>query len=239
MKYTININWKIILIILTLISIFIVLQIGLEIIPLFDSKMEQNRIEKINNVLLSLSLSYIAGIILYLLINFFPERRKRISNLSMIQKRLDNLLNESFIFIAYLSKKNYASDDILSLKLENFSNIHFLTNNKMNFRYFIEKDSNFTGEFTEITYFKMIKDKSIKTIDDFYRIPSSIYMNNELIELLSELRDCDIFQNIDVSGLLIPIQNFDLQIFNYYNILLNLKNYSNKLEIPKKLEIQM
>lgn len=218
----------------SIVACLIVFQLGLKLIPLFKSSFSVETTNNLNMVLLSLALSYIAGFIIYLFINYFPEKSKQRSFMKMINPRIDIIVNDSFVYIAYLAKLYKNSDNYLSLGLHDFSNIQYLKNNKMGFSYRIsniENQTHSTGEFTEFAYYELIREYSIKTIDDFFKLPPSLYMPDDLIVILSKIRDCGLFQHPDAKSIPIPIQNFDRQLFEYYGALLKLMKYSSSFNV--------
>ena len=220
---------KITFLILTIISITLIFQIGLKWIPFFDSNLRIETANNINNTVLSLALSYIAGFIFYLFVSYFPEKTKQKSVFLIINPRIDTIVNGSFLLIAYVKKRLDINSSYLELQKNNFNKLNCFFNNKSRFSYYYKdnlKDRQSLGDYSEYKYFEFVKEFTIKTIDDFFKIPSFIFLPDDLIEILSNLRDCKLFQHSEMKGLPIPVENLSSQFYEYYKLLLELKRYT-------------
>jgi len=117
---------------LNVICILLIIQIGLGIIPLFYSIFSNEFAFKLNQVLLNLSYSYIAGVIMYLLISYLPDLQKKRRINSIIKSDLELLVKELNIFIFYINKQYVNVKDIKNIKITDFQKFRKFSMDKMN-----------------------------------------------------------------------------------------------------------
>jgi len=206
-------------------SLFIILQVGLGLIPMFTSAKTIEQVESINSVLLNLSYSYVAGVIIYLLIDFFPEKKKKRKIEKVISPDLKLVVDEMYIFIHYLNWKYLNKENINDLKKEDFSVLSKFSLDKMNFSYkkpTKEITMHSTSALTEHEYFLIRKKYIIELINEIFIIPNSVYLEDDLILSLRNLKNCILFKFAEYKTV-IPSQNFDEQMFEFYSLFDSIK----------------
>jgi hypothetical protein len=211
---------KILFWILNLLSLFLIVQIGLGIIPRFNCDFSDSFVSGLNQTLLNLSYSYVAGVIMYLLISYIPDLGKNKRITATVKPDLELLLNEMYIFLFYLNNKYIKSKDFNNLKLSDFKKIDNFSLDKMDFRFSYTKTPNITHSLAydmEIDYFITRRDAIISLIDGIFIIPSAVYLDDNLIIHLRNLRNCSLFKFAEYKHS-IDVENFDNQLFQFYNL---------------------
>lgn len=222
--------------IFNLISIFFIFQIKLKIIPLFPSCLKSDISTNINDLIYNLSLGIIISSIFYIIVVYIPDYKKRKSTLSIIEPRLNTIIEQMIQSIYYLIDKRLR---LTNPSFENLSEVDFLSitnldKRKMDFKYEIF-GNNFewikfsSGEVLELEHFSNHRDLVIKKIDEILSMPTIIYIDSELIEVLAKLRDCWFFSGIESmnSYNAISVQNFNKGVYDYYSLFLRLKKFGN------------
>ena len=82
---------KVLLLVITLGCVYVIVCIGLKILPTIG---QISNATQVNNVLLNLSYSYIAGLIFYLLVSYYPFYRQKRKFASIIAVKKDDLLKQ-------------------------------------------------------------------------------------------------------------------------------------------------
>lgn len=229
--------WFTIFWILGILSVFFIIQLGLNIIPGIPCEYSSEKVTKINNVILSLSYSYAAGLIVFLLVSYIPEQLKKHKTEKSIKPDLELLLNEMYIFFEYLNWKYINSENIDSLTKSDFSKLKKFSNEKMNFRYKKATEINNTifEDDTEFNYFIIRRKEIINLIVDIFLIPSSIFLDYHLIINLRNLKNCSLFKFVELKNI-IDVQNFGNQIHQFYELYTEIKKFS-KIDVTE-IEIE-
>jgi hypothetical protein len=211
---------KVVFWILNLLSIFLILQIGLGIIPKFKCGFSDSFLNGLNQTLLNLSYSYIAGVIMFILISYIPDLGKKRRINATIKPDLELLLNEMYVFLFYLNNKYIKGKDINKLMLNDFKKIDNFSLYKMDFRFSYIKTPDTTHSLVydlEIDYFISRRDAIIYLIDGIFIIPSAVYLDDSLIIHLRNLRNCSLFKFAEYKHSM-DVLNFDNQLFQFYNL---------------------
>lgn len=216
-------------------SILIIFQVGLAVIPKFSCSYSDEFINGLNQGLLNLSYSYVAGVIMYLLISYIPELHKKRQIDSMVKPDLELLINEMNVFLFYINSKYIGVQDLNDLKLSDFENMKKFSSEKMDFRYTYTSQPNntiSTGDVTELEYFLVRRDAIIDLINDVFLIPSAAYLDKKLIVCLRNLKNCSLFKFAEYKGTF-DVDNFSGQMFEFYKLHILLIDLT-KIK-PKKL----
>lgn len=241
-------NWlSLILWLLNFISIVFILQIVFEIFPLFESSYSLIKIEKINSLAIDYSVGIITSTLFYILLVYIPERRKAKTARNAQKINLQYLAEHMQFFILYLVKDyslNVENNDIIysNIKIEEFSKVDFSIFKDTSKRYSLylrKKDGTlnyFIGnnEFGIHTLYKVV----IKIIDKILSNPTIIFEDKNLIELLNEIYNCELFDLIRIyeSKDSIAIKRLKDVIFTvglkstlveYYKLYIRLLKYSS------------
>jgi hypothetical protein len=179
-----------------------------------------------------------------LIVVLIPDYLKEKSTQKIIQPRINTILNELNMAIHYFhtNKIEESPKLIENLSEEDFESIKQLQKNKMNFKYEIYgTHGNWTpfssGELTEIKFFSMQRNLVIKKIDEIFSLPTITSVDDELIELLSKLRNSQFYSVVEVyerfSNKNISAIDFGREVYDYYLIFKDLKKYGE----PTKLKV--
>ncbi len=189
-----------ILIILNIISLLFLVQIVFNMIPSIDYNFPIEKIERINDLIVDLSIGVITSSFFYYLLVYIPEKRKQKIVRAMIDKHLIRISNDMINIVAYLAdiysikSKSNLYDDIsvksfnCSIKgldiIEPKEYVHELLDDiKSKYIEKISLESIYHGRFDPLTI-------DIKKI---LAIPSIIYEDTELVNILTSIKECGLF----------------------------------------------
>ncbi|MCO5287695.1 MAG: hypothetical protein M9898_14905 [Chitinophagaceae bacterium] len=217
-----------ILIILNIISMVLIAQIDLRILPLVPNHINNNRVQRINDLFSNLSQGVIISTFFFWVLVYIPNKRRSRIVRKLIQPRLDTIVTKMQNSIAYFIHKyniKNLQDHFNGLTIKDFSKIERIGNTKMNFNYRVKYTKNnywtpfSSGELTEISNFKheriIVKEK----IDEIFSIPIISAEEDLLIETLAKLRDCWFYSGILAyasTGEKAIVYNFNEAVFEYY-----------------------
>ena len=219
---------NILLWIFTIISTVVIVLIKIFKCYIFHNPCPSMDVDGINDVFVNLAYGYFSGIFIYLLTTVLTNYIKGNQARKSIQPDLNLIVKEFYTILYYYKIKNNISNGINDFTENDFISIKTFSKDKMNFKYCQvknEKDTTSLGEYTEIEYFKFIKNETIKIIDNIFMIPFSVFIDDNLILTLRNLKNCQLFKDAD--GLIVfEIQNFYKHIFEFYLLIKKLKEYS-------------
>ncbi|HRP02104.1 MAG TPA: hypothetical protein PLE30_05585 [Candidatus Kapabacteria bacterium] len=219
---------NILLSIFAIISFLIIIFIKLLDYYLFPNPLSFINTNGFNDSFVNLAYGYISGLFLYLLTTVFANYIKGKNVRNSIQPDINMIIKEHYIILKYFKVKYKITNKDESLLYSDFNNIKTFSNEKMNFRYWFNDnkcETTITGEYSEIEYFKLIKNETIKIIDNIFMIPFSVFIDDKLILILRNLKNCQLFK--DAEGLIsFEIQNFDKHFHEYCNLIQQLRQYS-------------
>lgn len=231
----------IILTALNIVSIFFVLQIILNWFPTFNCNYSGDKIEKINSLVIDLSLGVITSTLFYILLVVIPERRKSHTTRQVLSINLRYLAENMQYAIAHITK-------IYSLKIQqwdlNYSHINLQEFSKTksslfskdyisgNYEIFLRKDNIECSIGISQINLKDICSKTMKLIDKTLSSPNIIFEDENLIKLLHAINICDFHKYLLVSttsNTKIPINSTIVNklITEYYMLYLSLLKYTS------------
>lgn len=191
-------------------------------------------------VVFNLSIGYIVSSLFYLVVVYLPQEIKKQSAMKIIQARLNTIryMMEPSVNYFYLRMNTTMPfDDLTEHDFEQFAGLDAIP---MNLRYMRKSKSTgqweapmHTGQQTEIEYFLHEQKVVTEKITQIFGIPTTINVDHELIEILSELRDCWFYAGIAtlISFNLKPIIiNFNKGVFHYYELFKKLRKYTDGYE---------
>lgn len=117
-------------------SLFFILQIVFEVIPLWDSCFTEEKAEKINSFVVDLSLGIITSTFFYYLLVYIGERRRSKAVRRLIQWRLNSMAANMQIVVGYyVDKYNIECEDFkfLTANPEAFKQAKNLTRDKLQY----------------------------------------------------------------------------------------------------------
>lgn len=226
-------NW--ILLVLNLFSVFLLIQIKLELIPLFPSNLKPNYLDSLNELISAFSIGIIISTIFYLIVSVLPNRIKSVRTQKIIQPKLNTIgsqINESIFYMV----NKYSDEPVLSIQnlhSNNFSRIKKLENKPRNFKYSVLNDGGnwvnlSTGHITEYEHFFQHRKLMIEKIDDIFSLPNITNLNNGIIENLAEIRDSSFLFSIstyETFGERIANEDLGEKLYEYYKVFKKLKKH--------------
>lgn len=217
-------------------SFIFILQIMFGIIPLFSTNTSENNVKNINSFVLAVSYSTLPATIFYLFTVTYPNFIKKKEAFKVIQPRLETIVNALHHSVKYLLFKrlNIFTDSInKKLLLSDFDNIQSLNSEKMDMNYrILGKHGGWipfgSGEITEIQHFERERNLIKTKIDEIFSTPSIKYVDDELIVLLTQLKDCWFYAGVDAHlqyGDRVSVQNFNTGVHDYYQLYIKLSQH--------------
>ncbi|WP_337793934.1 hypothetical protein [Phocaeicola plebeius] len=196
-------NWlSFILWFLNILSIFFILQIVFDVFPMFESKYSIKKVDRINSLVVDVSIGVITSTLFYILLVYIPEKRKSKTARNAQKINLQFLAEHMQFFILYLVKE-YS----LHVKKEDFKYSQIAFNEFAKVDYSI-----FTTESKHYPLYIRIKSSNspiLITIDEFginkmhnmvttfinkiLSNPTIILEDEKLIDLLNEISCCELF----------------------------------------------
>lgn len=175
-----------ILTVLTIVALGIILIVGLDIKSCMIFGQSDNA-DNINNVLLNLSYSYIAGCIFFFFVTFLPEfSRKKIVQYAIAYK-VSNLYYKSESLLRYLNNTNTHPE--LSFSNWNRKDLDaFLSGKKLNNKLF---DGNDIFDETVCAALNIIKSEIVSLIDSIMNYSS--FLTEKQIVLLTQISCSELF----------------------------------------------
>lgn len=215
-------------------SVIIIFQVDLGLLPLLSSKLDAERVQRVNNLFSNLSQGVLVSTLFYFLLVVAPERKKakRISALvSLKVNTIISALEQSILFLMHKTKNS--SKKIQELTPEDMSSITKITNEKMLFNYQVKSRDglnwiNFsTGDVTEINHFVQEREMVLKKIDEILSLPHIVDENIGLIDTLCKLKDSWFYSGV-ISyaqyGERSTVDGFSEGVYDYYKLFISLKN---------------
>lgn len=231
----------IILAILNIVSIILLVQIVFGWIPSFECDYPLDKIDKINSLIVDLSIGVITSTLFYILLVVIPEKRKSHTTRQVLSINLRYLAENMQYTIAHIAK-------IYSLKIQqwdlNYSHINLQEFSKIksslfskdyisgSYEIFLRKDNNEHSIGISQIDLKDICSKTMNLTDKTLSSPSIIFEDENLIKLLHAINICDFHKLLIVSttsNTRIPINNTIVNklITEYYMLYLSLLKYTS------------
>ena len=239
--------YNLVLIILNVLSLIFTFQIKLSLLPLFCSRFNEKFCLNLNDLISNVALGILESSLFYLIVVYYPELLKKKSTLKVIQPRLNTIVNQLNQAIHYLhSNRINTKKDVLVLLKEDFSSVDKLGNHKMNFQY---KILNIKGEWvpfssgdqTELQFFTSEKALITRIIDEIFNLPTITALDDSLIEILAELRDCLFYSGVKsfntYNNFNLTIVDFDKDVYIYYQLFLRLKKHVQPTPLQVNTEL--
>lgn len=228
------------LVILNSVSLFFILQIEFSLLPLINCSLKVENVKNINEVIVTLSRGFILSSLFYLIVVFIPESNKRKSTMKLILPRLNTMANELHNSVQYLYSRRLASihKPIEKLVFSDFEPITGIDKRRLDFCYSIKGSQGpwipfSSGEQTELDHFKYERKLVTTKIDEIFALPTVIYLDDNLIEILANLRDSRFYSHIDFLDKFGPPTNAEdisLSVFEYFALFQRLKRYAKLYE---------
>ena len=234
----------IVVIILVLISVVVIMQVDLGVIPLIKAPLFlQANVQKINSLASNLAQGFLISTLLYFMVVYIPERSRAFTTRKIIQPRLDTIvqmLGESIAYFVFKYQlKANGVDDFGGLTLGDFSMITELTNEKMDFRYGITTATtnsvNSTGDITELYHFVHERRVILEKIDAILSLPIISSESDELLEALAKLRDSWFYIGVNEfdnpRAKMFVVENFSRGVYEYYTYYRIISKYSHVYKV--------
>lgn len=189
---------------------------------------------ELGETVFNLSIGYIVSCIFYYIVVYLPEQKKRNRTMTIIEKRIDSILGLMGITIYYyfhkygITEKNNKRSQEQVEKLETID-----SNNKMNFSYqYIEKSTGRTvrmntGVFTEIMLLLDHSNRIQGTINNIFKIPVIVNVDDDLLVILEEINNCQLFRTVSALKAFPSAKTpeFGKDLFKYYLLYKKLNKY--------------
>jgi hypothetical protein len=161
---------------------------------------------EVGETVFDLSIAYIMSCIFYFIVVYIPDIKKRKSTMTILNKRIDLILEYMGITLEYFSYKyqiTKSMDD--NSKREKFNGIKTLDNNKnMNFYYqYFDKNTGKivklnTGVYTELMWMKDHLILVRKNIDEIFKFPAITSADHELIIILEKINKSTLHRTVSI-----------------------------------------
>ena len=122
--------------ILNIISVVLILQIVFRLLPLFSCNLTIEQVERINSLLVDLSIGIITSTLFYYLLAYIPEKKRNKRVRKLIQERIDHLGWLMQVVVAYLCYKfkvKAKSPQLLDANFATIPNIGRFSQDKIDF----------------------------------------------------------------------------------------------------------
>ncbi|WP_340104904.1 hypothetical protein [Rhodohalobacter sp. 8-1] len=214
------------LIALNLVGFYIILSIGVQILPKISVNWSDTFVTNYNNVLLSLSYSFIAATLFYLLINYLPKTEKK--------KRFQPVVKRDIkkIHSLFINMINTMEPD--SVKHENIPDYNKFENLMEGISTY-KKYPPTKGLITEASYLKTFLYLKVETKEIISHIHLfKEYVPIEIISLLEDLNDSRFFKDVVLFNSLNKLGNENMKLFaepfyDGFKIVKQLKDAAEKL----------
>lgn len=229
------------LILINAVSLFFILQIVFEVVPLWSSSFTEEKAEKINSFVVDLSLGIITSTFFYYLLVYIAERRRSKGVRRLIQWRLNSMAANMQIVIGYyVDKYNVECEDFkfLTANPEAFKQAENLTRDELHywFRWHnFDSAMNVSGS-TErgfvCNYIDMVKHHADRIME------STVFSleDTELMELVDKIGRCELVNHI---VMLNHNPKLDVYLGDYGNAMMRFYEYYLSLSCYAKLEALM
>lgn len=226
------------LILINAVSLFFILQIVFEVIPLLDSSFTEEKAERINSFVVDLSLGIITSTFFYYLLVYIGERKRSKGVRRLIQWRLNSMAANMQIVIGYyVDKFNIECEDykFLTANPEAFKQAENLTRDKLQYWFRWQRSDiamNVSGS-TErgfvCNYIDMVKHHADRIME------STVFSleDTELMELVDRIDRCELVNHI---GMLNHNPKLVAYLGDYGNAMMRFYEYYLSLSCYVKLE---
>lgn len=156
---------------------------------------------ELGEVVYGISLSYIVSCIFYFVAVYLPDQRKRMKAMSIIENRIDVILGDINIVMAYYFQKHdikVKDNENFKEEVEETTKIDF--DRIMNFYYQIvpkspgEKVPFTTGQYTEEMQLQETYNRIHKNVQGIFQIPVILNVDHNLIIALEEIDSSQFWQ---------------------------------------------
>lgn len=224
---------------LAIICLIIILQIYFFQIPLNLFNFSLDIMEKINNILLNLSISIIAAYIFYIInvqiVNHFRERKTR----ALIHDYLSDIVNQINLGQEYLSKKHFQGKDFNHLTKNDFDKLITLQQTEIDGKYNEENTLGemqiiHTGILSETDLFENERIVVMHNIQIIFSFPYISSIDYELVNLLHKIKSSYFYIGVRAIKEGQKYVDFERYFFEHYQNFKMLKKHIK----PKKITFE-
>jgi len=214
------------LIILNLAGIYIILSVGLKVFPKVSISWSKLFVSNINSVLLSISYSFLAATIFYLLINYLPRLEKKKRFQPVVKRDIDKIHSMFIRMINAMASQTEKYEEIPDY--EQFKALMATTSPD-------QKYPHTQGLITEASFLKTflyLKAESKEIISHIHLFKE--YVPVEIISLLEDLNSSRFFKEVVFLNSVNRLSNKNMEIFaegfyDGFEIIEKLKTESDQL----------
>lgn len=150
---------------------------------------------ELGEILYGLSISYIVSCIFYLIVVYLPEQKRRNRAMTIIENRIDHILEMINVLVNYYFHKNHIevnNDKNFKENVEAITKIDYDKKTKFSYQY-IEKSTERTvrmgtGDYTEEMLLEEYQTRIQSNIQSIFQIPIILNVDHNLIVTLEEIR---------------------------------------------------
>lgn len=209
------------LLFLSLVSLLIILQIKFWQIPFNPFELSEKSIEKSNDIIFNLAISFIAGWMFYVInIQIVASVREKKTR-KLIDAYLIDIATQMKVGQLYLERTYFGNRDFNDLTEADFAPINTLHNQRINFSY---RQMNTvgdlaycsTGSCTEIDLFYEERDLVKNNIQIIFSFPNISSLDYEFINLLHKIQTSFFYIGVGHIKCGITYRNFEKHLFEHY-----------------------
>jgi hypothetical protein len=228
----------IILAALNVISIILLIQIVFGWIPSIESNYSIDQMDKINNLIVDLSIGVITSTLFYIMLVYLPDEKKAKTAREVNSINLRYLAENMQFMIIHIAIKNnikllkddYNYSQIVPTEFYKInSNIFSKSSISENYKIFLRikgMPDNPIG-FNKIDL-KEIRTDTLKLIERILSSPSIIFEDENLIKLLNKISNCTLYKTMILIDFIYPksLPDYGSQAKEYYELYLDILKYT-------------
>ena len=223
------------LLILNIMSLFLIAWIVFDALPLIPCEYSFDKIERINTLIVDLSIGVIISTVFYVILVYVPGNKRSNVVRSTIESRLRLIIENMQICFAYFNDKYSMNNDVKlyphyeGISESEFEKIKTLEDRGTNFWVETQTKSEDISSFTECDYF-YLRGKDIQNIlDSIFQVPSIAHEDVGLIRILSKIKDNNFFMAAHIlhrnKGKGVIYAKLGATVYSYYQLYIALLKY--------------
>ncbi len=192
-------------------SLWVILSVGINWLPMFNVSFCEKTTKDLNSVLLNLSYSYFAGFIIYLFTVIIPEINQRSKYIPLINSQIDEYSSGAlFAFLLFY----YNQADIVDIRQNEYIKEYYEKELKTKHK-LINGIASKTDENSLPELLRNLK-RDYRNFNN-YIIPYEIYLSDNQKSIINAIRIDGFTQYIEMDNDLIGILDMDKTLYNRFN----------------------
>jgi hypothetical protein len=216
---------KYIIALIFILSIIAILQINFDFIPKYIVGFSEKVINNINSIINDISIGLIVSIFLWMIIQYIPDKNKRISIHKIIEPKIRSIALKMEEQIGMIVRENCINKDISEMTKNDLNIIVKLINSDTTFVYSLNGIVIHPEIVNRIDLLNKKQNDINKMIEEILQIPSIIYEDDAITNCLSSIKE-SAFSEMLKNGQKNDIVNgaLGLYMYDYLQKLLLLKH---------------